>query len=60
MVSVRLTDTRQATVVADQFQQAFAPHITKVGVVSLHECRKLSPHPLSVSWPDSQGQRSAG
>ncbi len=58
-VGARLADSRQATVLADDLQQRFAPHVSHVSVIPVHEALKLFPHPL-MGEVDPEGRERKG
>lgn len=45
-VGARLQDSRTVTVLVDDIQRRFAPHVSRISVIPVYEALKLCPHPL--------------
>jgi hypothetical protein len=50
-IGIRPTDMRAPTVIAEDILRTFAPHVTKVTTIPIHDCLKLVPYPLAEAWP---------
>ena len=45
-VGARLDDSRKVTALSDDIQRRFAPYVSRVTAIPVHEYLKLFPHPL--------------
>jgi DNA-binding Lrp family transcriptional regulator len=54
-VGARFEDSRTVTVLADELQRTFAPHVSRIRIMPVYDVLKLSPHPLmSTSFPGTK------
>ena len=58
-IGARLEDSRQATVLADDLQQRFAPYVSNVSLIPVHEALKVFPHPLMAQAYMSERENAA-
>lgn len=58
-VGTRLEDSRNVTALADDIQRNFAPYVSRLSVIPVHEYLKLFPHPLLAISARESNQKVA-